>query len=193
MENAAKVAKHKDGIFLMSTEPHNGTKGIGRGMLTIAWIIVLVLLTLVFGTWERQQINPNQQPDGIMLANGIRQVTLEANRYHHYISSGIINEQEVVFLLDTGATDVVVPASLAKKLGLKKGPARHANTANGVIQIYATRIHTLQLGSIVLKDVRASINPHMDSEAILLGMSALKQVELVQSGDTLTLRQIPVN
>jgi predicted aspartyl protease len=37
--------------------------------------------------------------------------------------------------------------------------------------------------------VRASINPAMPPPAILLGMSALTQVEFVQQGDSLTLRQ----
>jgi len=31
------------------------------------------------------------------------------------------NQQPVTFLLDTGATDVVIPEKLAKKLGLRKG------------------------------------------------------------------------
>ncbi|MFT7219372.1 MAG: aspartyl protease family protein, partial [Candidatus Azotimanducaceae bacterium] len=35
----------------------------------------------------------------------------------------------------------------------------------------------------------ASINPGMTTGAILLGMSALGQIEFTQSGDTLTLRQ----
>ncbi|EGG98411.1 hypothetical protein imdm_38 [gamma proteobacterium IMCC2047] len=38
--------------------------------------------------------------------------------------------------------------------------------------------------------MNASINPGMD-DFILLGMSALKQIELTQRGDTLTLRYFP--
>jgi len=40
-----------------------------------------------------------------------------------------------------------------------------------------------------MNNVRASINPYMDGEEILLGMSALKQLELLQQGKTLTLKQ----
>jgi len=37
--------------------------------------------------------------------------------------------------------------------------------------------------------VRASINPAMQASQILLGMSALKQIEFIQRGDSLTLTQ----
>jgi len=66
-----------------------------------------------------------------------------------------------------------------------------ANTANGQVQVRATRINTLQLGPITLYNLEASINPGMDGNEILLGMSALKQIEFSQKGKFLTLRQLP--
>jgi aspartyl protease family protein len=39
----------------------------------------------------------------------------------------------------------------------------------------------------VLEDVRASVLPGLDDTGVLLGMSALSQLELRQKGDTLTL------
>jgi len=114
---------------------------------------------------------------------------LQRNRFNHYVASGLINNTPVVFLLDTGATDVAVPAGLAERLGLKAGVARNAITANGIVQVYDTRIESLQLGSIQLENVRASINPGMSGNEILLGMSALKDLEFSQSGSTLTLKQ----
>jgi aspartyl protease family protein len=177
----------------MAKEFKNHLAGMGKGMLTLAWLIALALLTLIFGRWEERQINPNSEPASEILASGIRQVTLEANRFHHYVSNGSINGRDVVFLLDTGATDVVIPEPVARKLGLKRGAARYAQTANGTIKTFATRLNSLQIGSIELKNVRASINPHMKGDEILLGMSALKQVELIQSGNTLTLRQLSID
>ena len=47
---------------------------------------------------------------------------------------------------------------------------------------------TLTLGDIVLDNVDASITPGLEDDVILLGMSALKQLELVQKGDTLTIK-----
>jgi aspartyl protease family protein len=62
-------------------------------------------------------------------------------------------------------------------------------TANGPITVFETRISELSIGDITLFNVRASINPAMPPPQILLGMSALKQIEFVQRGDSLTLIQ----
>ena len=157
-------------------------------MLIIFWLLVLGLLTYTFSNWEEKQYNPNQGLTGEQY-DGVRQLALERNRYQHYVASGLINSIPVTFMLDTGATAVVVPAGLADKLQLKAGRPHIANTANGQVQVYATRIESLQLGPILLQDINASINPGMDGEEILLGMSALKQIEFSQKGKMLTLRQ----
>ena len=47
------------------------------------------------------------------------------------------------------------------------------------------------IGPIELSTVKASINPNMLGNEILLGMSFLKHLELLQRGDKLTLRQYP--
>jgi len=46
-----------------------------------------------------------------------------------------------------------------------------------------------QLGEILLHDVAALITPGMDGDEVLLGMSALKQLEFTQRDGTLVLRQ----
>ena len=164
----------------------NPQKRMGSHMLIGAWILILAALVAIFGSWEKKQFNPNQN----LTISSDSTVVLERNRMHHYVASGIVNQTPVVFLLDTGATDVVVPAELAKEIGLKAGYRSTAITANGTVEVRQTVIDTLQLGSISLRDVRASINPGMDGNEILLGMSALKDLEFTQRGDTLTLRQL---
>jgi aspartyl protease family protein len=49
----------------------------------------------------------------------------------------------------------------------------------------------ISIGNIFLYNVAAHINPAMKSDAILLGMSALKEVEFSQKGKQLTLREYP--
>jgi aspartyl protease family protein len=161
---------------------------LGKGMLTVGWLIGLALLTVFFARWESARINPNQNPEG-QLINGVREVTLKENVQNHYVASGAINGQDVTFLLDTGATDVVVPAALAKKLHLEPGARGQAMTANGIVQVHYTRIDELALGNIRLHNVRASINPGMQGDEVLLGMSALRQVDFSQKDGQLILRQ----
>lgn len=160
--------------------------------LIIGWIILIGLLTLVAAKWEERQHNPNQQPITQTNELGAIELVLQRNRYGHYITSGLINGQEVTLLLDTGATYVAVPENMAEKLGLKKMARGQSSTANGIVDTYLTRIERLSIGSIEVYDVAASINPGMNHDtSILLGMSVLKNIEFTQRGDQLTLKLVP--
>ena len=132
------------------------------------------------------QKNPNRTIDGSVSGN-FNEIILERNRYGHYVATAQINNHDVDVMIDTGATTVSIPEKMAKKLGLKRGPAIQVETANGIITAYITRLNTVQMGTIILTDVQANINPY--SSEILLGMSFLKQLEFTQRGKQLTLRQ----
>ena len=163
-------------------------KRLGLGMVIAAWVIVLFLATSGFDTLLQKQHNPNLylQHDG---AGGERKVALKRNRAGHYLARGEINRQAVVFILDTGATDVSIPAHLAQRLGLQRGVETVYQTANGPITAFRTQLDEVALGPIRLRNVAASINPSIDEEEILLGMSFLKHLEFHQQGNTLTLQQ----
>ncbi len=160
-------------------------------MMTVGIILGMVFLTYFFSGVEERQRNPNADPDSLINSQSI-EVPLKRNRQGHYLLVGQINGKDVEFLLDTGATDVVVPESTAQRLGLPYGIRGRALTANGPVTIYQTRIDELHLGKIRLTDINASINPAMEG-AILLGMSALAQIEFSQQADTLTLKQHTLN
>lgn len=165
-------------------------KKTGRNMAIIAWIIGMALLTRFLGVWEEQQHNPNQDLASASSNEFQPTVSLERNRFGHYVFDGQINDQTVTFMIDTGATDIVIPQSLADELGLKVLGRAKASTANGVITVYKSSIKRLSIGPITLYNVSASINPSMNSEDyVLLGMSALKNLELRQKSTTLTLIQ----
>lgn len=162
---------------------------LGKGMIYAAWILGLVVLTLFFNHFIEQQNNPNQAPVTQYRQEGYREVTLQRNRSGHYVANGNINNQPVVFFLDTGATNVSIPESVALRLNLQRGMPLPVETANGTVTVYSTLINSVAIGDIKLQEVRASINPAMRSEEVLLGMSFLKQLEFTQRGDKLTIRQ----
>ena len=161
----------------------------GKFMIIGAWILILGLLTLFFTQWQAREYNPNRDLRA-QVENGNREVILQRNRYGHYVASGSINGHDVTFLLDTGATHISVPGDLARDLGLEPGPSYRVGTANGTITVRGTTVDTLSLGPIQLHDVRANINPYMEGDEVLLGMSALRNLEFSQRGDRLTLRQL---
>jgi aspartyl protease family protein len=174
----------------MADEPNSDDpRKLGVGMVVAMWVIVLALLTAYFAHWEEQQYNPNQTLYIGSSNDDVREVVLKRNRYGHYVATGAINSVPVVFMLDTGATDISVPQAVAEQLNLESGPVVYYQTANGKAKAYITRLDTVSLGDISLQGVRAHINPNFHSDEILLGMTFLKHMEFTQKGDTLTLRQ----
>jgi aspartyl protease family protein len=163
-------------------------RGVGKLMWIVAWALGLFLATRFFGQWQDAQRNPNQVLSSQQGA-GFVEVQLAGNGQGHYLANGQINGQTVAFLLDTGATDVAIPAAVAEQLDLQRGTPISLHTANGSSTGYRTRLARLQLGAIVLSDVRALVVPGMQGDEILLGMSALKQLEFTQRDGTLLLRQ----
>jgi len=77
----------------------------------------------------------------------------------------------VPFLIDTGATDVVLPAWAAKDLELELEGARTAqyNTANGVITQKLVRLESVSLKGAKVKNVPAAVSETMQTG--LLGLS----------------------
>lgn len=171
------------------TSPEQQQRKLGRSMVFAMWLVLLALLTLFFDKFLGDQYNPNQQVLQRETTDGLREVVLERNHYGHYVANGQINGQPVTFLLDTGATNISVPEKIANRLGLPRGRQIVFETANGLAKGYATRLGSASLGHIRLSDLPASINPNVDSDEVLLGMSFLKHLEMNQKGRTLTLRQ----
>ncbi len=166
-----------------------GTDSIGRWMIIAAWGSLIVLLSIIFSNVLEKQQNPNQKLQVNYSKAGVPEVVLKQNRAGHYVASGKINGHSVVFLVDTGATDVAVSKALADKLSLPRGAVFSSRTANGTVKSTQTQLNRVQLGPIEIADVSASILPTMREGEVLLGMSFLRQLELVQRGKNLTLRQ----
>jgi aspartyl protease family protein len=167
----------------------NEQKKMGTGMYVLAWLAFGGLLVFYFQDLLEDQHNPNQQTSTSYAEEGVREVSLQRNKYGHYVTAGKINGLDVVFMLDTGATGVAIPAAVAAKLKIKRGQRYMTQTANGTAAAYATRLDRVSVGDIELTNIAAGISPGLQSQEILLGMSFLKQIEFTQRGDILILRQ----
>ena len=169
-------------------EPESA-RGLGRGMSIIAWIVLLGLMTTFFQGKLDDRRNPNRTVSSSLGEDGRAEVVLERNRMGHYVANGTINGVRVTFLLDTGATGVAISPELAQRAGAPRGKAIMTRTANGNAQGFLTQLKSVQLGAIEQNNVPAQIAPGLATAEVLLGMSFLKHLEMVQRGDTLTLRQ----
>ncbi len=172
----------------MSRTDAEHNSAIGRWMVYAAWVLFLVLLTLIFNQFLEQKYNPNTNLQKSLGPDGSYQVRLTRNRYGHYVTSGLINSQPVTFLLDTGATHISIPGRVAKRLGLKRGVPHSVMTANGLISVYSTMLDSVAIGLLEIQGLQGGINPQLGGDEILLGMNFLKHLEILQRDDQLILK-----
>lgn len=158
-------------------------------MIWLMWLLIIGLVTLFFNKIVDDQKNPNKNIQGSVETNGTKKVILIRNRFGQYITDGKINGQKVIFMIDTGASDISIPIAVANRLNLEQGRAIQYETANGVTTAYLTRLESVSIAGITKTNVRASINPNVTFEEILLGMSFLKDLEFSQQGKNLILKQ----
>lgn len=117
-------------------------------------------------------------------------LVLEPSENGAYYLHGTINEQEVMFLVDTGASVIAVPDRLRHRLKLGRGRYVEVSTASGRVGNYETVVDRLALGPLNFRNVAGVLNPHAPNDLILLGMSAVKDLRIVQSERRLTLTQM---
>ncbi len=166
----------------MNQPGNQGDRRVGSGMLWLAAIGLLAGLTFVFsGLMPERGGIVSQSSEG-----GRAMVMVERDPSGHYFAEGGINGRPVVFLLDTGATDVAVSERLARSMGLDFGPQVTVQTAAGPARAWVTRLDRVTLGNLSRSNVRATITPGLGDEA-LLGMSFLKHYSLRQEGQTLVI------
>ena len=142
-------------------------KFVTIAVLFITGLVVFAGLDFVYKT-----------PNSKTATNGQVTVSIPQGHGGHFLAAGKINGQPVKFLVDTGATDVAIPMSVAKKIGLPLGMSFRTKTANGFGVGYETGLETIALGDIELTGVKASVSDGLTGEEILLGMSFLRNTKV---------------
>ncbi len=154
----------------------------GTTMMVIGWL----LLAGVIWWGVEGHLNPNADLARNTVEGG--EVVLLRGPDGHYRAPGEINGQPVEFMVDTGATVVAIPDSLATRLGLARGLAVRVHTANGDAVAYETRLDGVRLGGALATDVAAHVVPGMTGDEVLLGMSFLSRFEIGMRGKEMRVR-----
>jgi len=115
-------------------------------------------------------------------------VILAADTRGHFFTDGAVNGVHVRFMVDTGASVVVLPAADATRLGLdyRKGQRGIMQTAAGPADGYIIRLDRVRIGAIELAGVEAVVMEKGLGVA-LLGMSFLNRLEMKRDGQTMML------
>jgi aspartyl protease family protein len=132
-----------------------------------------------------QQAYSAAAPDG-----GATNIALSADAQGHFMTYGSINGAAARFIVDTGATVVVMGASDARRANIDfaRGESGTMMTANGPLRVWRVSINSLRIGDVSLSGIEAVVQ-EQDMQFVLLGMSFLNRMEMQRSGDSMTLRR----
>ena len=119
---------------------------------------------------------------------GGKQIVLTAQSGGHFHANGTINGQSVRFMVDTGATMVVMDKYEAERLGIdyKSGRRGISRTANGEVAVYAAKLASVRIGDVQVHDVDAIVS-QAPMPYILLGNSFLTRFQMKRENDIMTL------
>ena len=117
-------------------------------------------------------------------------IVLTAGTGGHFVTGGTINGRSVQFVVDTGATNVAMSASLAKRIGVdyEKGDRGRSSTANGVIETWRVKLASVRIGDVEVYDVDATVLP-ADMPYVLLGNSFLGRFQMKRDNEQLVLER----
>ena len=122
----------------------------------------------------------------------VQEVQVWRNTTGMYTTVGSINGLPVSFLVDTGATQVAMNASQARRLGIDyhvTGRPAEVTTASGVERAWLVMLDSVKVGDLEVRNVAAVVLEGVQPQVTLLGMSYLGRMEILNEGRLMTLRK----
>lgn len=144
----------------------------------LIWVLIFLGFTWVAAEWDTFRGEFGQQQATFTDAR----IEVPKGVDNHFRLTLIINEVPVDFLVDTGASQVVLTQRDAARVGLDPDNLAYigtAFTANGEVATAPVRLDSVILGDIRDTRVPASVNSGQ-MESSLLGMSYLSRFESIE-------------
>lgn len=142
------------------------------------WGLIFLGTIAAAGLWD--DVKDRVMPRQAVLGDGRIEAPLAADG--HYYLTAAVNGVPVRFVVDTGATDIVLTRRDAARAGIDVAGLSYigqARTANGTIATAPVRITSMELGPIHDSNVRAVVNDS-DMDTSLMGMTYLTRFARVE-------------
>lgn len=153
------------------------------------WLLIFMGLVAIVASWQDirqsgQTMSFQQSEDSAII------IPKEIDGHFHLTLT--INDRPIDFLVDTGASDIVLTREDAARVGFDPNRLDYwgmANTANGTVRLATIRLETVRLGEFIDKNIRASVNK-APMEKSLLGMRYLSKFRAIEiSNDQMILKR----
>ncbi|KNG92891.1 retropepsin-like aspartic protease family protein [Pseudaestuariivita atlantica] len=143
------------------------------------WVLIFLGAILAVGLWEdiRGTVSPRaavNQSDGT--------ITIPRAPDGHYYATLDVNGAPVTFVVDTGATGIVLSREDAERAGIDVDGLAflgQAATANGTVAIAPVRLDSIAFGPIEDRNLSASVNGG-ELDQSLLGMTYLQRYARIE-------------
>ena len=154
--------------------------------MAATWVLIFIGVIAAVGLWG--DIQDDLYPNQTRFEDA--SVVVPRSRDGHYYLTLDVNGAPTDFVVDTGATDIVLTQQDAATAGLDPDTLNflgRANTANGEVRTAPVRLDTVTIGTHTDRDVYAVVNGgEMDQS--LLGMGYLQRWGRIEiTGGELTL------
>lgn len=166
------------GYAIMANRGH-----LGRMLRHAAlWGLIFVGAIAVIGLWSdiRNDMSPSQT---VFADQGLVEVPRSPDG-HYYLRLDLDGEP-VDFVVDTGASGIVLTRKDARRVGIPMNDlifSGRARTANGAVRTALARVNEIALGPIKDRDVAIFVNEG-EMERSLLGMTYLQRFDRLEISD----------
>jgi aspartyl protease family protein len=171
----------------LEADAADGQQSVGQFLLhAVAWCGIILLIAVGYG-FRYELTDVGNRVLAIFVPSHGHSSTPESISFSvasdgHYWVNARVDGVGFRFMVDTGATSVVLSKADVRRLGIDPASLRYertVQTANGTTKAAAIRLRELAIGPIVVKDVPALVNATPLSEP-LLGMRLLERLSAVE-------------
>ena len=160
---------------------------LGQGARSfLAWGLIFIGVMAGYGLWQdiRRDVIPVQMEN----AEGIEVPRAEDGHYYLTLSIG---SETVMFMVDTGASGVVLTQDDARRIGIVMEDLSYtglSSTANGTVRTASVTLRDVTFGPYHDDSIGAWVNEG-DLDVSLLGMDYLGRFAIDMRGDRMVLRR----
>ena len=151
------------------------------------WVLIFFGAVVIYGF--KDSIESQLFPRTSVQQIGEEIILTRAGDGHFYATLNI-NNADITFVVDTGATNVVISRDDALRIGLNPDELNYmgrAQTANGTVRTADVRLDEVNFANRTDRNLRASVNGG-ELDTSLLGMSYLNRFTTIQiSGNQMRL------
>jgi aspartyl protease family protein len=176
------------GLGILAFFLYGQRQRMGKSLQQLAiWALILVMLIIAYGF--RDTLTTELFPARSMQ---VSDEVFQLNRWRdgHFHADLRVNGEPVRFIVDTGATEVVLSRGDAEAAGIDTERLNYlgrARSANGIVRTAAVRLDSLEFGGLVDRDVPAAVSAG-DMGVSLLGMTYLDRFRRIEiEGDRMLL------